>query len=1119
MADKSRSVVPRCRRHGDSARSNAWVAILILVLLTSPVNSQKSSGKPRRDGRTGKVTIDPGADRRLEFGSALGGSLAGSESHFYLIHAPADHYLRVVVEQQGIDVEITLLSPNGDAMVTMDNANGTRGAETVSLTAKADEVFRLRVKAKEPKPKPATYAIRIAEQRIATDKDAKRVTAERALAEGEALRAEGTLNSYHRALAKYDEAYQLWRGLDDAGAALAMLDMGKVHYYLLNMEDAIQKYGEALKHFVEARLPLDGGVARLYIGMAKLALGENAEALAYYEQALELFIEADDQRYVSFALNETGRAYYLRGDINWALEFYGKALPIRHAFNDRKGESFTLVSMGRAYSNGYGDDARALDLYQQALKLQREINNRRLIAQTLGDIGRLHYKAGNYAVALEHYNDALRAAENGDQSVKAEILMYIGLVYSAWGRHREAVEHYFNEALRLQEGRDPVGRARTLQHMGRAFAALGDDANALDHLNGALEVWQKVLYRTAEAETRYNIAVVESRRGRFAAACEQIKAALPVVETLRTGIANRALRTHYFASAQSYYDLYIDALMRLSHQTNDKKLEALALGVSESKRARALLDVLVESKAEVGRTVSDPKLLTREAAIQQELSTQSLRQVTGEHTTPEQVKRIERLVAEFYEVDAEIRKKDPRYAALTRPLPPSLEQIQNELLARNQMLLEYSLGDERSYMWAVTPTATKSYVLAGRAEIEAAVVRFMKLLTSRNVMAVGETEAARISRIERADAEYWTAAASLSALLGLDRAASESKTERLLIVGDGELQYLPFAALLVPSRGEQRRDSTQTRQPFEHGDKLVPLLAYYEIEEPASMAMVAELKRERADVRKPTPSKTIAVIADPVFSTADERCCKPSRGGDVGRKAPRHYLPAGKPGSTLELTGGDHKMARESGITDGRGQIARLGFTRLEADEILALVPPSEQFKATGFEANLALLTDGAKLFPYRILHFATHGLLNSEHPELSGILLSLIDEQGRQQNGFLQMHQIYNLRLPAEMVVLSACETGIGKKMRGEGLNGISRGFMYAGASRVVASLWKVNDDSTSQLMKYFYQSLRLGENRDFSHWRPAAALRAAQLEMMRHRIWRHPYFWAAFIIQGEVS
>lgn len=1094
----------------------AAVLSLLLLLPLSPLNAQRKPGGSRRAARVVGDVNEAAAERRLEFGATSGGTLAGGESPVYLINAPAGHYLRVVVEQQGIDVEVTLLAANGDLIVKVDNANGTRGGEAVSLVAAAESSYRVKVTAREPKPKPAPYTIRVAEQRTSTEEDLKRVSAERALAAGESLRAEGKLNSYNRALAKYAEAYQLWRGLDDVGVATSLLDMGKAHYFLLNMEEAVSKYAEALKLFESYNLMLDEGVALLYIGMAKLALGENAEAVTFYERSLKLFTAEDDERYVSFALNELGRAYYLRGDANRALEYYGRALPIRHALNDRKGESFTLVSMGRAYSNGFGNDAQALGLYQQALKIQKEINNRRLIAQTLGDIGKLHYKTGDYPAALGYYDEALRSAEDGDQSVKAEILMYIGLVYSAWGRHREAVEQYFNEALRLQEGRDIVGWARTLQHMGRAHAALGDEAKALEHLNGALEVWRKVRHRMAEADTRYQIALVKSERGRYAEACEQIRAALPTVEALRTGIVNHALRTSFFASVQSYYELYVDSLMRAYKQTGDKRLEALALGVSESKRARALLDVLIESEADMRQTVADPELLNREAAIQQELSAQSLRQLTGEHLTAEQVRRIESLIAEFYEVDAEIRRKNPRYAALTRPSILSLEQIQS-LLARDQTLLEYSLGDERSYLWMITADSVRSLPLVGRAQIEAAAVKFMKLLTARNTWVKGESEAARNLRIERADAEYRTAGAALGKMLGLDRLAPEPGVGRLLIVSDGELQYLPFSAVLVPASREQGRGASQAKQPFDYGDGFAPLLAHYEIESPPSISVMAELRRERAGMGKLPPNKTIAVIADPVFSVNDERCCKPLPEGTKKGKAAARHSTFKSPGPALDLGRGDKTMAQEAGIIDGRGRIMRLGFTRLEAEEILALVPPSERLKAVGFEANIALLTDGPKLAPYRILHFATHGLLNSEHPELSGILLSLVDEQGRRQNGFLQMHQIFNLRLPAEMVVLSACETGVSKKIRGEGLNGISRGFMYAGARRVVASLWKVNDASTSQLMKYFYQGLRLGENSDFGDARPATALRSAQLRMMKQGIWRQPYYWAAFVVQGE--
>jgi len=166
--------------------------------------------------------------------------------------------------------------------------------------------------------------------------------------------------------------------------------------------------------------------------------------------------------------------------------------------------------------------------------------------------------------------------------------------------------------------------------------------------------------------------------------------------------------------------------------------------------------------------------------------------------------------------------------------------------------------------------------------------------------------------------------------------------------------------------------------------------------------------------------------------------------------------------------------------------------------------------KATGFQANRATAT-GPDLSRYRIIHFATHGLLNSEHPLLSGLVFSLVDENGKPQDGFLRMHEIYNLQLPAELVVLSACQTALGEEIKGEGLVGLARGFMHAGARRVVASLWQVDDMATAQLMGYFYRGMLKG------NLRPAAALRAAQIELSRSPRWSSPYYWAGFVMQGE--
>jgi CHAT domain-containing protein len=192
-------------------------------------------------------------------------------------------------------------------------------------------------------------------------------------------------------------------------------------------------------------------------------------------------------------------------------------------------------------------------------------------------------------------------------------------------------------------------------------------------------------------------------------------------------------------------------------------------------------------------------------------------------------------------------------------------------------------------------------------------------------------------------------------------------------------------------------------------------------------------------------------------------------------------------------------------------RLPRLPFTRREAAAVVSLAPSGMAKEYLDFAASRATIT-GPEIKQYRILHIATHGLLDSTHPELSGVVLSLVDRQGTPQDGLLRLNEIYNLTLPSDLVVLSACQSGLGKDVKGEGMVGLTRGFMYAGVPRVVVSLWKVDDEATAQLMALFYKGM-LGD----THLRPAAALRAAQIEMWKRREWKSPYYWAAFQLQGE--
>jgi CHAT domain-containing protein len=443
------------------------------------------------------------------------------------------------------------------------------------------------------------------------------------------------------------------------------------------------------------------------------------------------------------------------------------------------------------------------------------------------------------------------------------------------------------------------------------------------------------------------------------------------------------------------------------------------------------------------------------------------------------------LVARRETVSAEIRYANPAYAALTQVGPLSLSEIQQKIVDDRTLLLEYHLGEQRSYLWAVTPGSIQSFELPQRAAIEAAARRVYELLTTRNQRVKFETAEERRARVVHADASYTQAAEALSRMV-LGPLQNQLGDKRLLIVSDGALQYVPFAAL-----------------PAASGSGQTPLGLNHEIVSLPSASTLLVLRRDLAQ-RKPA-AKTIAVLADPVFDDSDQRVR-----ASLSRLRIQPSASAGRRSLNIQRSEIE-SSAGESGWESETLNTSRLPFTRKEATAITALVPAGERLEQLDFDASLASARS-ENLSHYRIVHFATHGFLNSRHPELSGIMLSLVDEQGREQNGFLRAHEIYDLKLPAELVVLSGCRTGLGREVRGEGLIGLTRAFMHAGAARVMVSLWDVHDEATAELMARFYSRL-LGPEK----LSPAAALRAAQRSMSEDKRWASPYFWAGFTLQGE--
>ncbi|HKQ73499.1 MAG TPA: CHAT domain-containing tetratricopeptide repeat protein [Blastocatellia bacterium] len=1077
--------------------SNPLGCGLHLICWTPPMTNLLWVGAPTAQASASErdAALSVQESISLEPGKPLERELSGGKSHSYKITTVSGQYLHIEVEQRGIDVAVALFTPGGKKIYEVDAQKVIVGAETVSAIAEAAGAYGIEVRSAEKTAKPGHYEIKIEELREATAEDQHRLAADSVFREAEKLE-KGTIEEKGKSVEKYHEALELYRRAGDRiKVAHTYNTLGRAHAWLGETQEALDEFDEALR--ISRAAGDRRGEARAFYGIGTTYwwLGDTQKALENLYEALRLKRELGDRRGEANTLNGIGLVYYVRGEMRKSLENSYEAVRIYRAVGDRVFEANTLTNIA-VTEWSLGDTRTALEKLNQALPIFQAAGDRLRQGGALYGIGLIYREMGEMRTALEKFNEALqheRAA--GDRSGMADTLDNIGEIHRSLGKMQEALEKY-NEALPLrQSAGDRRGMASTLHKIGEVHRSLGETQKALDKFNESLSLRRAVGDRNGEATTLLGIARVEQTLGALTQSHQTIEQAIGIVESVRADIREDR-RASYLALRGEYYESYIDILAERHRQNQTAGFDAAAFAVSERARARSLLDLLTESRADIRQGV-DSSLLERERSLQQLLNAKAAAQfalLDSKHTPAQAeaaAKEIDSITTKYEELRAEIRERNPRYAALTQPQPLGLAEIQRQVLDPDTLLLEYSLGDNASHLFVVSQTSITWRQLPKRAEIEKATRHLRELLTAPQPQP-GDTEAKYQARIKEARESYWPQAAMLSRML-LGSAASQLGSKRLLIVADGALQYLPFGALPAPEM-EGRRDKETGGQGDNGIGKIrnpqsaipIPLIVNHEIVHLPSASALAVLRRELAG-RQPAP-KAVAVLADPVFSADDARV-KSGAKTQAGEEAPSDLTRA---------------------VNDVRGELRRLLLTKDEAEAILSVTSRNGALGALDFRANRATATSD-ELSSYRIVHFATHGLLNSEHPELSGVVLSLVDERGQPQDGFLRLHEIFNLRLPAELVVLSACQTGLGKEVKGEGLVGLTRGFLYAGAARVVASLWQVNDAATAELMKSFYR-LMLKDG-----MRPAAALRAAQIEMWKKKHWQSPFYWGGFVLQGE--
>jgi CHAT domain-containing protein len=1070
----------------------------------------------------------------LEVGKTIERQLLGGETHAFQLTLANGQCLRVIADQHGIDVTIKISTSNGRQLVEMDSKNSTQGPEIASVIAEQDDDCRVEVRSSSKEAPPGRYGLRIEIASVATEQDYQWIKAQQAYGEGRRVRAQQSENAQTQAIRHFEEALSYWQTLGDKlMAAHALYYIAEGHWRLGRMQQSLSYYGQARQQALEAGEQREVTTAETFIAdlhgllgeprksleyydrailqwrflkdtyseartlhklsLAYTNLGDTRKALERYDQALEVWRNLGNRQQMAFTLNGIGGVYVTLGEWQKALEHFDHALALYQANGNRRGAAIALNNLGFMYEQ-LNESRKAMEYYERALTEWRALGARNEEAWTLINVGATYARMNVPQKALEHYQRSLqlRRAEN-DRLGEGIALFLMGELH-ALSDPRKALEYYDQALPLLRAAEDRWREALALRGLGMLHISLGDLPRANGYLNQALALFRNVGAQSGEAQTLYGLAKLDRERGDFAAGLRRLESAIALVERTRADVRSQQLRASYTASTQKFYEIQIDMLMRL-HQTSPAEgFDALAVQASERARARSLLELLVESRVDVREGV-DAALLERERYLTRQLNAKATRQLELNANSPQLAPlklEISHLENEFEMVRAAIRKDNPRYDALVQPQPLTLTEIQQQL-ADDTLLLEYNLGDERSWLWAITNRTLKTYELPKREQIELAAARFRQHLTARSLAGKGETPLQRRRRIAEADAQLPEAAKLLSAMI-LDPAAGQFGDKRLVIVPDGALHYVAFAALPAPESG---RAGGQERRQVRSSQSAIrnPLIVDHEIVILPSISVIASQRREMAG--RPIAPKLLAVFADPVFHVEDER---------FGRTAKRPAT------ATQEPQPASRNIEHQSEEAFGglARKLPRLPFTRREADRILALAPADATFKATGFKASR-----GAALAPelgsYRYLHFATHGLLDSERPGLSALALSMVDEGGRPQDGFLRVNDVYNLKLPVELVTLSGCQTGLGKAVRGEGMIGLTRGFMYSGAARVVVSLWNVNDQATSELMARFYRKILKGNQG------PAAALRMAQIEMWRQRQWRAPYYWATFVLQGE--
>lgn len=860
------------------------------------------------------------------------------------------------------------------------------------------------------------------------------------------------LNQYHEAVLLLDQARSLsdqnnyLRGKAETLLILAECQNNKSH------DEALGTASEALSLW--QNIGDNRGVvrSRIAIGTYHYAKSSLVEAEQNFQSALDLAPQLNDSRLEAESLIYLGFIAYRKGAWQETFNFVTSAQDLlgSEAPADLMGRSTATIAEAFIES---GLPEVGLQKYQQGLEYYTQAEYPAGMISMSWGIGRAQFLLGNYSEALSILQTTLAAAEANDlTNWKAQCHDYLGRTYADRNQPPLALAHFETALTLYRDLSNPMEAARVEAKIGQLYQTQGKLDEALPFYQRSLQTFDALSDRIDRSVTLFAMGQLEMKRGNFKTAENYLRDSIGTTEDLRSLSSARDLTAAFSATVHDRYLEYIKCLMR----RNDKQAVVRAFEISESARARSLAEFLRVTETNLLANI-DPELAKQEKSLRQLLQAKQNDKIgllAGEYEKADLEKldaELDQLEQQYKSVSATISRRYPAYDQITRTHGWDLARIQNEVISDDDtILLEYILGDDKSYVWAITRDSFTAHEITG--EVGKAAETVYNLLK------------------DKGNEDQLTQAAQGLSQMVLSPVSGQLNKRRIVVIADGALNYIPFQMLPSPSSSSE------------------PLVAQHEIINAPSASILGELREEV--VSRGVRSKVLAAFGNPALGSGVKNATDQAGSDEHLRYALRD----------IELNGDSFDLSK----------IGELFFAEREINSLREIATPGATFAATGFAANRDQLFN-MDLSQYAILHFATHGLLDPKRPEHSGILLSMVDDKGKQQKGFVTLQDVYSLRAPVDLVVLSACRTGLGKEIRGEGLVGLTRGFMYAGATTVVASLWKVDDESTGELMKRFY--IEMLQNRKT----PDEALRIAQNIIRENPRWRAPHFWAGFTLQGE--